>query len=181
MAAPRPSAPRRGRPLTPVDANTSNAARLGAEIRARREQRGLTLEAMARLIRFSRAHVSAVERAQTPVSEQFVASCDEALNADGALLALLPSVIYERAADRHRNQARRRDRACPIETGDAIPDEPQAAPAVGIRSPRSAAQAPREHRRLRPRHPEPTSPSPSTGGACSMSSLRLSVCLAPVQ
>jgi tetratricopeptide (TPR) repeat protein len=86
---------------------------------------------MARLIRFSRAHVSAVERAQTPVSEQFVASCDEALNADGALLALLPSVIYERAADRHRNQARRRDRACPIETGDAIPDEPQAAPRRG--------------------------------------------------
>ena len=86
----------------------------------------MTLEALARLIEFSPGHISAVERAQAPVSEQFVASCDEALKAGGALLALLPSVIYERAADRHRNQARRRERARSVETGDAITAEPQA-------------------------------------------------------
>jgi len=109
-----------------VDATASHAARLGAEIRAWRERRELTLEALARLIEFSPGHISAVERAQAPVSEQFVASCDEALKAGGALLALLPSVIYERAADRHRNQARRRERARSVEIGDAITAEPQA-------------------------------------------------------
>lgn len=108
MTPPSHSGPRRGRPPAPVDPDASNAARLGAEIRARRERNGLTLEALARLIQFSPGHLSAVERAQSPVSEQFVAGCDEALEAGGALLALLPSVICERAADRHRNQARRR-------------------------------------------------------------------------
>jgi hypothetical protein len=40
MAPPSPSGRRPGRPPTPVDANASNAARLGAEIRARRERHG---------------------------------------------------------------------------------------------------------------------------------------------
>jgi transcriptional regulator with XRE-family HTH domain/tetratricopeptide (TPR) repeat protein len=109
-----------------VDANASSAARLGAEIRARRERHGLTLETLARLIQFSPGHISSVERAQAPVSEQFVAGCDEALNAGGALLELLPSVICERAADRHRNQAlRRKSGARPTETRDTIAGEPQ--------------------------------------------------------
>jgi len=69
----------------------------------------MTLEAFAELIEFSAAHISEVERGRSAVSEQFVAACDKALEASGALLQLLPSVVCERAAKRHRNQARRRE------------------------------------------------------------------------
>lgn len=111
-----------------MDAAASKAARLGAEIRKRREDRGLTLEAFARLIEFSAAHISEVERARATVSEHFVRCCDEALKADGFLLELFPFVIRERAAARHRNQAlrRRQNGARSTETGDAIADEAQA-------------------------------------------------------
>jgi len=100
--------PRRGRRSQPVDPSASSAARLGAEIRARRLERALTLQELARDIGFSTAHLSAVELAKAPVSEQFVLACDRALNAGGALLALLPAAVYERASQRHRNEARRR-------------------------------------------------------------------------
>lgn len=63
---------------------------------------------MARHVGFSTAHLSAVELARTPPSEQFVLACDRALSADGALLALLPAAVYERASERHRSEARRR-------------------------------------------------------------------------
>ncbi len=88
----------------------------------------MTLEAFAELISFSAAHLSEVERGRTSVSEQFVAACDEALEAGGALLELLPSVVCERAAKRHRNQARRRESDTRhTETGDALVDEGHAA------------------------------------------------------
>jgi hypothetical protein len=45
--------PRRGRPPHPLDPDASHAARLGAEIRARRQAHGLTLEGLAALIGFS--------------------------------------------------------------------------------------------------------------------------------
>jgi transcriptional regulator with XRE-family HTH domain len=102
---------RRGRPPNPLDPDASRAARLGAEIRARRQAQGLTLEALATLIGFSPQHVSEAELAKAPVSEPFVAACDRALDAQGALLALLPAVVYERATERHdRSVARRRSR-----------------------------------------------------------------------
>jgi transcriptional regulator with XRE-family HTH domain len=101
---------RRGRPLKPLDRDSSVAAWLGAEIRARRLQRGLTLAALARLAGYSAQHVSEVERATAPVSGSFVAAVDRALDARGQLLVLLPAVIYERAVGRHeRDAARRRD------------------------------------------------------------------------
>ena len=159
MAPSGSSGRRRGRPPAPVDASASNAARLGAEIRTRRENRGLTLEAFGQLIEFSAAHVSEVERGRSPVSEQFVAACDETLEAGGALLDLLPSVVCERAAARHRNQALRRESGTrSIETG-AIVDEvqgsvPSLAPLVARPEPVKAAPvgdlALRGPRRLRP-------------------------------
>jgi transcriptional regulator with XRE-family HTH domain len=70
MAAEDP--PRRGRRPKPVDPRASSAARLGAEIRQLRLRRGLTLHEVAQDIRFSIAHLSAVERGGAPASEQFV-------------------------------------------------------------------------------------------------------------
>ncbi|MCA1680049.1 MAG: helix-turn-helix transcriptional regulator, partial [Actinobacteria bacterium] len=100
-----------GRPLKPLDPNASSAARLGAEIRSRRLERGLTLEALAELIDFTPQHVSEVELANASVSRPFVAACDRALDAGGSLLELLPAVVYERALERHdRSVARRRVR-----------------------------------------------------------------------
>jgi transcriptional regulator with XRE-family HTH domain len=91
-----------------VDPTASSAARLGAEIRSIRQRRGLTQQQLARQIGFSPAHLSAVELAEAPASEQFVVACDAALEAGGVLLALLPAAVYERASERHRNAARRR-------------------------------------------------------------------------
>lgn len=99
---------RRGRPPKPLDADGSRAARLGVEVRRRREQRGLTQDALAALMGFSPQHVSAVELGQTAVSEQFVQACDDALQADGQLVELLPLVVYERAQARWSNRAARR-------------------------------------------------------------------------
>lgn len=101
--------PRRGRPPKPLNPDASGAARLGAALRARRVEKGLTLEQFAEQIGYSPQHVSQVELAQTSVSGSFVARCDRALNAQGGLLALLTPVIYEQAMQRHaRGAARRR-------------------------------------------------------------------------
>jgi transcriptional regulator with XRE-family HTH domain len=103
--------PRRGRPPKPLDPSASNAAHLGAEIRSRRLDRGLTLEGLAELIGFTPQHISEVERAKASVSSAFLAACDHALEAQGSLLELLPAVVYERALERHdRSVARRRTR-----------------------------------------------------------------------
>jgi transcriptional regulator with XRE-family HTH domain len=99
--------PRRGRPPDPVDPDASHAARLGAEIRARRQRRRLTLQALADLIGFSPQHISQVERAKAPASRAFVAACDNALEAGGGLLDLLPAVVCERALQRDERSAAR--------------------------------------------------------------------------
>jgi transcriptional regulator with XRE-family HTH domain len=99
--------PRRGRPPNALDPDASHAARLGAEIRTLRQARGLTLEALGALIGFSAQHISEVERAKASVSEPFVAACDRALDARGALVALLPPVLWERALQRHDRAAAR--------------------------------------------------------------------------
>src|SRR3954453_9055926 len=78
--------PRRGRPPKTLDPSASNAAHLGAEIRSRRLDRGLTLEGLAELIGFTPQHISEVERAKASVSSAFLAACDHALEAQGTLL-----------------------------------------------------------------------------------------------
>jgi transcriptional regulator with XRE-family HTH domain len=98
----------RGRPAQPLDPDASRAARLGAEIRARRQAQGLTLEALGELTGFSAQHISEAERAKAAVSSSFVAACDHALQASGWLLEQLPGVIYERAAQRDEREVARR-------------------------------------------------------------------------
>jgi len=97
----------RGRPPHSPNPDASHAARLGAEIRARRQAKGLTLKTFAGLIGFSSQHLSQVELAKAPVSGPFVAACDRALEAQGSLLELLPAVNWERAMQRHDRSAAR--------------------------------------------------------------------------
>jgi len=99
--------PRRGRPPTPIDPDASHAARLGFEIRKARQTRRLTLTELAGLIGFSPQQISGVELAKTLVSGAFVTACDRALEADGALLALLPAVLGEQTMQRHERAAAR--------------------------------------------------------------------------
>jgi transcriptional regulator with XRE-family HTH domain len=101
---------RRGRPPKALNPEASHAARLGAEIRTCRVMQGLTLRALATLIGFSPQHLSEVELARSPASESFVAACDQALDARGTLIGLLPAVMDERALQR-RDRATTRRRA----------------------------------------------------------------------
>lgn len=101
----------RGRPPHRVDPNASCAARLGAEVRARRVAENLTLEALSGLIGYSTTHVSEVERGRTFVSRAFVEACDRALHAGGRLLALLPAVRIEQLEERERRESARRSAA----------------------------------------------------------------------
>jgi transcriptional regulator with XRE-family HTH domain len=95
-----PATPSHGPPSGKLP-DASHAARLGAEIRTRRQAQGLTLKALATLIGFSPQHLSEVELAKTPVSGRFIAACDQALGARGTLVAQLPAVVCERALQRH--------------------------------------------------------------------------------
>jgi transcriptional regulator with XRE-family HTH domain len=90
-----------GRPLKPLDPNASAAAKLGAELRARRLDCGLTLAALGSQIGYSPQHVSEVERANVSFSGSFVVACDDALEAGGHLKALYSAVAQEQAALRH--------------------------------------------------------------------------------
>jgi transcriptional regulator with XRE-family HTH domain len=101
----------RGRPPKSVDADASCAARLGAELRARRAARSLTLQGLSNLAGYTPQHISQVELAQTRVSLEFVECVDRALDAGGALVHLYPAVQAERmAATERRATARRNER-----------------------------------------------------------------------
>ncbi|MEU8034585.1 helix-turn-helix domain-containing protein [Streptomyces sp. NPDC049099] len=60
----------------------------GEELRRWRTERGLSLTALAGIIHYSRGHISRVERGEKPATEEFARMCDQALMADGELLAL---------------------------------------------------------------------------------------------
>jgi hypothetical protein len=98
-----------GRPLKAVDPDASAAARLGAELRARRVERDLTLTRLGDKIGFSAQYISDAKLARTTVSARLVAACDRVLEADGALVALLPDVVWEKERRRQeRSSARQR-------------------------------------------------------------------------
>jgi len=99
---------RRGRPPKPLDPNASRAARLGAELRRRREAENLTLQTLSARIDYSPQHISQVELGRATVTETFVRACDAELGAGGALLRLLPAVILEHAGIRSARVAARR-------------------------------------------------------------------------
>jgi len=101
-----------GRPLKAVDPDASAAAKLGADLRARRVQCDLTLSQLGNKIGFSAQYISGAELARTTVSARFVAACDRVLGADGALVALLPDVVWEKEM-RRQERSSARDRLAP--------------------------------------------------------------------
>jgi transcriptional regulator with XRE-family HTH domain len=58
----------------------------GAELRRRRQDAGLSLAALARLVHYSKSHLSKVETGRKPPSPDLAQRCDAALEADGALI-----------------------------------------------------------------------------------------------
>jgi transcriptional regulator with XRE-family HTH domain len=125
---------RRGRPSKQLDAEASSAARLGVELRRRREQCGLTQVALAALVGFSPQHLSEVERGVGSVSEQFIQACDDALQADGRLVKLLTPVVYERARARWSNRAERHSTATDASEpcGPSLASESGITPSRGV-------------------------------------------------
>ncbi|HEX9342879.1 MAG TPA: helix-turn-helix transcriptional regulator [Actinomycetota bacterium] len=101
-----------GRPSKPLDPSSSQEARLGAAIRHRREQRGITQEQLAEAIGFSRPHIALVELGRAHASEELVRRCDEVLEADGSVLVIYPEVVAERER-RQQEAARLRSRPAP--------------------------------------------------------------------
>jgi transcriptional regulator with XRE-family HTH domain len=99
----------RGRPPKSVDPDASCAARLGAEIRASRVARNLTLHSLSRRIGYTPQHISDAELAKSSVSGSFVSAVDRALDAHGRLLALYPAVVIEQVIERQRRTDARRE------------------------------------------------------------------------
>lgn len=77
--------PQRPRELTP-EAGPRHF--VGAELRARREARNMSLSDLSREIHIDKSHLSRFERAERPIPAEVLARCDDALKADGALARL---------------------------------------------------------------------------------------------
>jgi hypothetical protein len=108
---------KRGRPPHPLNPDASPAARLGAEIRSRRVAQGLTLQGLGKLTGYSSQHISSAERALDPISGWFIRVLDRELGADGALLDLLPAVVYSRERERQEREGARRADLPPLPCG----------------------------------------------------------------
>ncbi|MFD5270863.1 helix-turn-helix domain-containing protein [Streptomyces sp. NPDC058335] len=67
----------------------------GSALRELRLARGLSLADLARITHYSKGYLSKIETGSKPVNGDVARLCDEALEADGALLALLPSALRE--------------------------------------------------------------------------------------
>src|SRR5271166_2313480 len=84
---------RKRRVLTP---ERSAVHRWGSELRARRDQCGLSLAGLGRLARYDASYLARLERGDQFATLAVAAACDQALGADGQL------VILWRTADRDR-------------------------------------------------------------------------------
>lgn len=77
-----------GPAVTEVDV-TQRSLRFGTELRKRRLAADLTLTELSRRVHYSKAQLSKVERNLKSPSRELVRLCDAALNANGALIAML--------------------------------------------------------------------------------------------
>jgi transcriptional regulator with XRE-family HTH domain/tetratricopeptide (TPR) repeat protein len=71
--------------LTP---HASPAHFWGAELRARRNARGLSLDALGKLVYRDRSFLAKLERGERSVSAEIAQACDQALSAEGTLVRL---------------------------------------------------------------------------------------------
>jgi hypothetical protein len=69
----------------------------------------LTLHALSQRIGYTPQHISAAELARSAVSEHFVVALDQALDAQGRLVALYPAVVIEREIERQKRSTARRE------------------------------------------------------------------------
>lgn len=67
----------------------------GSELRRRRVEAGLSLADLAEDIKYSKSHLSKVERGHKNPSSDFARACDRALRADGELTALAPEEDHQ--------------------------------------------------------------------------------------
>jgi transcriptional regulator with XRE-family HTH domain len=91
-----------------LDPTAGAAAALGVAVRDGRLSENLTLAALGALVGYSPQHLSDLERGRCSVTRACVGALDAALDADGALLELLPAAVTERAFVAHARAAARR-------------------------------------------------------------------------
>ncbi|GAA0489349.1 helix-turn-helix transcriptional regulator [Streptomyces olivaceiscleroticus] len=75
---------------------SGNSKAFGALLRFHRERAGLTQEALARRLGFSKSQVAMVERGERPPKGDFATNADEATGAQGALLAVAAELHVNR-------------------------------------------------------------------------------------
>jgi transcriptional regulator with XRE-family HTH domain len=102
---------RLGRPPNPLDPATSRRAELGAEVRRLRTARGLSLDALAKLVQCSSSHLSEVENGRKLPSVGLIQSLDRVLEAADGLVERFWDAVAEQTVERHDRQARRRQAA----------------------------------------------------------------------
>jgi transcriptional regulator with XRE-family HTH domain/tetratricopeptide (TPR) repeat protein len=110
---------RLGRPPNPLDPATSRRAELGAEVRRLRATRGLSLDALAKLVHCSSSHLSEVENGKKLPSVGLIQNLDRVLETAGedGLIERFWGAVAEQTVERHDRQARRRA----TESGVALP------------------------------------------------------------
>ena len=111
---------RPGRPPNPLDPAASRRADLGAEVRRLRAARGLSLDALAKLVHCSSSHLSEVENGRKLPSVGLVQNLDRVLGTAGedGLVERFWGAVAEQTVERHDRQARRRQAA---DRGLALP------------------------------------------------------------
>lgn len=67
----------------------------GAELRRRRQAAGLSLVKFGDLVHYSKGYISKIESGTQTAHPAFARLCDAALNADGALVALVPAATHK--------------------------------------------------------------------------------------
>jgi transcriptional regulator with XRE-family HTH domain len=109
-SSPSGGAGRLGRPPNPLDPATSRRAELGAEVRRLRAARGLSLDALAKLVHCSSSHLSEVENGRKLPSVVLVQNLDRVLGTAGedGLVERFWGAVAEQTVERHDRQARRR-------------------------------------------------------------------------
>lgn len=61
----------------------------GAALRARRQARGVSLEALSKIVNYSKGHLGNVERGARAATKELARACDSALGAEGRLSSLV--------------------------------------------------------------------------------------------
>lgn len=103
--------PAQSRVLTP---GRSARHLFGAELRARREAAGMSLERLASVVPYSRAHLARIEVAERMIPPELPAYLDAAFETDGLFGKLYALARHEVHPDKYRRRMELETRACAI-------------------------------------------------------------------